>query len=140
MPDATGTIGLSGTNGKVALVNNATALTGACPTGMVDLVGYGSANCYEGTAATPALSNTTAAIRKSDGAQDTNDNSADFEIGAPNPRNSANPFLGTPGDACHRALRRTPFSRRGSPPVTGATGSPSLRLTAIGGWPANALR
>jgi predicted extracellular nuclease len=85
-PDAVGTIGMSGTSGKVALVDTTTALTGSCPLdGAVDLVGYGSANCSE-HAPTPALSNTTAALRKDSGAQDTDDNSADFTIGEPSPR------------------------------------------------------
>lgn len=90
-PDATGTIAMSATNGKVALVNNTTTLSGACPSGdnFVDFVGYGNANCFEGNGAAPVLSNTTAAIRKDAGNQDTDDNAADFETGAPNPRNSS---------------------------------------------------
>jgi hypothetical protein len=89
-PNAIGTIPMSATTGKVALVNNAITLTGTCPTGLVDFVGYGAANCSE-TSPTPALSNTTAALRKSNGAQDTDNNSADFTIGAPNPRNTPPP-------------------------------------------------
>ncbi len=97
-PDATGSIAMSGTNGKVALVFNTTLLTGTgCPIGtnISDFVGYGStANCYEGTGAAPVLTNTTADFRKLDGAQDTDINSADFETGAPLPRNSNYPFGG----------------------------------------------
>jgi len=91
-PDATGTLALSGTSGKVALANNATALSGAVPTStaLVDLVGFGSsANGYEGSGPTPTLSNTTAAIRAGGGCTDTDDNAADFTAGAPTPRNSA---------------------------------------------------
>jgi uncharacterized protein len=88
-PDATGSIAMSGTNGKVALVTTAGALTcGAdCDTaaGVRDFVGYGSANDFEGTA-TPVLSNTTAALRGS--GPDTDDNAADFTVGAPAPRSS----------------------------------------------------
>ncbi len=92
-PNAIGTIAMSATAGKVALVNNATLLTGSCPTGLVDFVGYGpTANCSE-TAPTAVLSNTTAALRKSDGAQDTDNNSTDFTIGAPNPRNTPPPEI-----------------------------------------------
>jgi uncharacterized protein len=89
-PDATGTIAMSATAGKVALVNTLTALTGACPLGatVVDFVGFGAANCSEG-APTPALTNTTAARRVEDGATDTDNNAADFAVGAPNPRNTA---------------------------------------------------
>ncbi len=90
-PDATGSINMSATAGKVALVNNTTALSGACPTGdaIVDFVGFGAAaNCFEGTGPTPAPGNTTAVLRRDNGNQDTDDNAADFEAGAPNPRNS----------------------------------------------------
>lgn len=91
-PDAVGTIAMSGTAGKVALSRSATALTGACPTAdanVVDFVGFGSAaNCFEGSAPTGTLSNTTAALRGGDGSIDTNNNGADFAVGAPNPRNS----------------------------------------------------
>ncbi len=69
-----------------------TALTGACPTGLVDFVGFGSANCFRRYCSPASLSNTTAAMRKSDGAQDTDNNSADFTVGEPNPRNSLFPF------------------------------------------------
>ncbi|GAP16367.1 ExeM/NucH family extracellular endonuclease [Levilinea saccharolytica] len=90
-PDATGTINLSGTNGKVALVSSTTALTGTNPSGgsLVDLVGFGTANGFEGTAAAPAPSTTTSIFRKLNGCTDTDNNSADFETGAPAPRNSA---------------------------------------------------
>ena len=90
-PNAIGTIAMSGTGAKVALVNNSTTLTGSCPTGLVDFVGYGTTtNCSE-TAPSANLSNTTAALRKSNGATDTDNNSADFTIGAPNPRNTPPP-------------------------------------------------
>jgi uncharacterized protein len=89
-PNAIGTIAMSATSGKVALVNNSTTLTGTCPTGLVDFVGFGAANCSE-TSPTAVLSNTTAALRKFNGAQDTDNNSADFTVGAPNPRNTPPP-------------------------------------------------
>lgn len=89
-PDATGTLALSGTAGKVALSTTASALSGACPTGNADLVGYGSnASCAEGNAPTPAPSNTLAVLRGGDGCSDTDNNAADFATGAPMPRNSA---------------------------------------------------
>ncbi len=90
-PNATGTIAMSASAGKVALVNNATTLTGSCPTGLVDFVGFGSlTNCSE-TTPTANLSNTTAALRNANGATDTDNNLADFTIGAPNPRNTPPP-------------------------------------------------
>src|SRR5881394_1329065 len=61
-PNATGAIAMSATAGKVALVNSTTMLSGSCPLGgtVVDFVGYGSANCFEGANATSAPSNTNA--------------------------------------------------------------------------------
>ena len=84
-------INLSGTNGKVALVNSATPLVGATLTAgtYIDLVGYGTASAFEGTAAVAALSNTTAAIRLNGGCTDNNANNTDFVVGAPTPRNSS---------------------------------------------------
>ncbi|HEU0031387.1 MAG TPA: lamin tail domain-containing protein [Kofleriaceae bacterium] len=87
-PDATGTINMSAANGKVALVDGTTALSGACPTGLLDLIGYGTANCAEGTAA-PAGSNTTALLRGANGCADTDANSTDVAPGTPSPRNTA---------------------------------------------------
>jgi predicted extracellular nuclease len=93
-PDVVGITAMSATAGKVALVNNATALSGTCPVGgatVVDFVGFGTAaNCSE-TAPAPAPSNTLAVIRASagDSCQDSGNNSADFAALAPLPRNSA---------------------------------------------------
>lgn len=94
--DANGAINYNAVSGKVALVDTTTLLVCStagsnplCPTnGYVDLVGYGSdANAYEGSGRTANLSNTTAAIRKNNGCQDTNSNSSDFVTGTPAPRN-----------------------------------------------------
>ncbi len=85
-------IAMSGTNGKVALVNGITALTGCPATGIVDLVGYGTANCSE-TAATAAWSNTTGGLRNNNGCTETNSNLSDFTVAAPAPRNSASPIF-----------------------------------------------
>jgi uncharacterized protein len=90
-PDVSGAIAMSGTAGKVALVDTATPLSGTCPTdaSIVDFIGYGAAaSCAEGTH-TPDLSNTTAALRNDGGCTDSGDNNADFTVGAPAPRNSA---------------------------------------------------
>nr|WP_316641596.1 ExeM/NucH family extracellular endonuclease [uncultured Roseateles sp.] len=98
-PDATGSIAMSGTTGKVALVSSTTALSGGNPSGaqIIDVLGFGpTATAFE-TAPTALLSNTTAALRKgkvagvNDGCIDTNNNSADFAIAAAAPRNSAAP-------------------------------------------------
>lgn len=87
-PDASGSLAMSATAGKVALSNSTTPLTGASPSA-IDLVGFGpTANGYEGSP-TPVLSNTTAALRKDAGSTDTDNNANDFTVGAPSPRNSA---------------------------------------------------
>jgi hypothetical protein len=89
-PDATGTIAMAAGSGKVVLVRNSTALTGACPNdpNVVDLVGYGStANCFRGSAPAPAASNTNALLRAANGCTDTRNNMADFILSPPNPRN-----------------------------------------------------
>jgi hypothetical protein len=95
-PDATGTTNIANSGGKVALVQGTTALAcgasvGSCSavSSVADLVGYGSATDFEGSAAAPALSSTTAALRAGDGCTDTNVNSADFTAVAPAPRNAA---------------------------------------------------
>ena len=90
--DKVGTIPMAGGAGKVALSNTITAFTVANPSGaaLVDLVGYGStANFSEGGTPTGTLGNLAAALRKNNGCTDTDNNGADFEVLAPNPRNSA---------------------------------------------------
>jgi uncharacterized protein len=90
-PDATGTIAMAAGAGKVALSSTTTPFNGTCPTCFVDLVGYGAANCFEGSGPTSPASNTTAALRKRGGCFDSNNNNIDFSIGSPNPHNTASP-------------------------------------------------
>lgn len=83
---------MSGTNGKVML-STAVSANLACGSELgviIDKVSWGTANCSE-TAATPALTAATAASRNAGGQADTDNNSADFTVGAPAPRNSASP-------------------------------------------------
>lgn len=89
-PDTAGTIAMSATAGKVALVNTTTALSGSQPVdNVVDFVGFGTtASYYEGSGPTPAPSNTLAVLRKNDGCLDSDDNSSDFVTGAAGPRNT----------------------------------------------------
>jgi len=94
-PDQTGSIAMGGSNGKLLLVNSTTTLSGACPssTTIIDKVGYGTGECFEGTAAISALSATTWATRKNNGCTDENINSTDFIVGnTVAPRNSASPL------------------------------------------------
>jgi len=95
-PDATGTTNLANTGGKIALVHDTAALTcgataGSCAAAAAihDLVGYGSATDYEGSAPAPALDSTTADARAAGGCTDTDTNGADFAALAPAPLDSA---------------------------------------------------
>ena len=112
-PDDTGTVAMSATAGKVALVKATTPLTcgtAALPcTGanIADFVGFGGAAYFEGTGPTPVLTNTTAAFRKSSGCTDTDNNNADFTVGAPSPRNT-NSAPVTCGEAAPRVTGTTP--------------------------------
>jgi DNA/RNA endonuclease G (NUC1) len=92
--------------GKVALVDMATSLgcngssTVCSATALghiIDLVGYGNANFFEGASSTPTLSSTLAAFRRDKGCTDTNNNGSDFTIptgtvATPNPRNRFSPI------------------------------------------------
>jgi uncharacterized repeat protein (TIGR01451 family) len=93
MPEASGSIAMNSTNGKIALVQGIAALAAqTCPSdpNIADFIGYGTApNCFEGSATAPAPGTTTADFRKLGGCQDTNDNAADFATDTPNPRNTA---------------------------------------------------
>jgi predicted extracellular nuclease len=89
-PDVTGTLALSASSGKVALVSGSTTALSCGTTcsgaaGVVDFVGYGSAHDAAGTA-TPGLSNTTSAQRTTSPFTDTGDNAADFVIASPTPK------------------------------------------------------
>ncbi len=134
-PDAAPTTGneiaMSATNGRIALVTGTTAIS-ACPTAnIVDLVGFGSSVCFEGTAATAVLSNSTAALRNGNGCTDTNNNGSDFTVGTPAPRNSATAASicgsSTPSPALTVGGTVTDFGS-----VTVLTNSPSQSFTITG--------
>ena len=137
-------INLSATAGKVALVSNTTPLTAVCPTGatILDFVGYGTANCFEGTAAAPTTPNNATSVIRSSGV-DTNNNAADFTtIDPPTPRNTsfgsssvslsasgtAAPAVVTSGDTTLLTVKVTPAT---SPASTGIT--VVADLSSIGG-------
>ncbi|MGZ4963631.1 MAG: lamin tail domain-containing protein, partial [Limisphaerales bacterium] len=85
-----GTIAMAATAGKVALTKTTTLLTVDNPVGnssVVDFIGYGTADAFEGSGAAPAPSNTTSDLRAGGGATDNNNNATDFSTGTPNPRN-----------------------------------------------------
>jgi hypothetical protein len=109
-------INMSATGGKVALVSSTTPLgcnggSTPCPPAalaqIVDLIGYDGANFFEGAPA-PTLSNTTAALRKVSGCQDTDNNSADFIAGAPAPRTLSSPTFNCEGDVAPAVASTTP--------------------------------
>src|SRR5438045_2466793 len=62
------------------------------------------------TTATPTLSNTTAAIRKNAGCTETDSNVADFETGAPTPRNAASAFHFCTGDNAPAVTATSPLA------------------------------
>ncbi|HEX7314872.1 MAG TPA: Calx-beta domain-containing protein [Pyrinomonadaceae bacterium] len=59
---------------------------------VADFFSYGAATCVEGGTNFPAPSPATAALRNTDGCDDTDNNVADFSTAAPTPRNSAAPL------------------------------------------------
>lgn len=84
-PDAAGTINPSGsTGGVIALSKSTAALDAVTPASLladanlVDLVGYGAGNTFEGTAVPAGGYTTTASLSRAANGADTNDNSADF--------------------------------------------------------------
>ncbi|HWH52509.1 MAG TPA: DNA/RNA non-specific endonuclease [Gemmatimonadaceae bacterium] len=90
-PDATGSIAMSATAGKVWLVASTVAETGACPAdaAVIDEVSFGTTASDCGFKRTPAPSNTNSELRGDGGCAFTGDLSADFATGAPAPRNTA---------------------------------------------------
>ncbi|MFD1149457.1 endonuclease/exonuclease/phosphatase family protein [Saccharothrix hoggarensis] len=99
-PDATGTTAMGGSGGTVALVSDTAALTCkttadcAADARIRDLVGYGTSTVVRETAPTANPGNTTSAARTA--LTDTDDNSADFAIGAPTPVNTKGEGAGNP--------------------------------------------
>lgn len=134
IPDATGNINMSGTTGKVALVSSATALSGVCPTAgsFVDLIGFGTASCFEGTLC-PTLSNTIAALRGSNGCTDTDVNGSDFATGTPNPRNSSSPpnICGSVGKTINLASGTNASEPEGNGSFTISLSEPTIESTDI---------
>jgi predicted extracellular nuclease len=95
--------------GKVALVTGQTSLEcngspgqpcdAAALARIVDLIGYGNANFFEGPGAAPTISATLAAFRAGGGCVDRDNNSADFAAATPNPRNTVSPLGDCSSDA-----------------------------------------
>lgn len=85
--DVDGSIAMSGTGGKVALVNSTAALSGAAnmaqSSTVVDYVGWGAATDFAGAAA-PATTNGTS-VSRNEAHANTANNAADFVAQAPTP-------------------------------------------------------
>lgn len=102
-PDVTGTIAMSGTGAKVALVRSTDRLACAgaecaAAEAVVDLVGWGSsASAFAGSGPAPATTNATSVARRDHA--NTADNAADFAAGAPTPTASGTDPGTDPGPA-----------------------------------------
>jgi predicted extracellular nuclease len=100
-----GNLSLSGTAGKVALVNSGTVQSACGAKGtatacsdraeVVDFVGYGTANDWAGAGAAPGTANSTSVSRNSTSTNTAN-NAADFTAGTPTPSAGSTPPPGTP--------------------------------------------
>jgi len=132
--DATGTINMAAGGGKVIVANVATGLTcngstTACSPAqlaqIVDLVGQGAANFFEGTATAPTPSATLADFRAADGCTDTDNNGADFATAAPAPRNSASPL-----NACGVVAPTPPSGTGAANPASISAGGTTLLTVA----------
>lgn len=77
---------MAAANGKIALVSNQVQISTPTDANVLDFVGYGTANQFEGTAPTAPISATLSASRTN--GIDTNNNVADFTTGTPSPKNS----------------------------------------------------
>jgi len=75
-------IGIAVTSGKVVLASNATQVTGPTAGNVLDFVGYGAADQYEGPGPAPSPTTTTSITRISG---DTNNNTVDFTIATTSP-------------------------------------------------------
>ena len=89
-------LNLPGNGGRVALVKGLTQLVQfGCPVAVdasiADFYGYGATTCAEGSFPGAAPSSLTAALRNSNGCDDTDSNTADFTLTTPSPRNSSSP-------------------------------------------------
>ncbi|WP_328521384.1 lamin tail domain-containing protein [Kribbella sp. NBC_00359] len=125
-PDVSGTIAMSASAGKVALVTNQTAL--ACGSvchadpAVRDYVGFGSAATDSETAPTGTLSNTSSAARI-DPTKDTDNNGADFAVGNPSPGTLTSTPTEPPVDAkihdIQGAAHRSPLEGKVAANVTG---------------------
>jgi hypothetical protein len=148
-PDVVTTnLNLSGTSGKVALTNTATALEcGATATPcalpdarIIDVVSYGASNNAEGGVTVnngTALTSTQGAVRKGNGCTETDNNNNDFTVvDNPVPRNTSSPLTpcgttgGTPTPTPAVTPTATPVVTPTATPVVTPTATPVVTPTA----------
>lgn len=130
-PDASGTIAISGTTGKVALTTTSAPLlcspSSACASSpdVADLVGWGSSVVFAGSVA-PLTTNATSIARSPSGAN-TADNGADFTAGPPTPKLTEQPTGPTdPVDATIAEIQGTAATS----PLVGTTVTTTGVVTA----------
>ena len=89
VPTGNQVLAMGGTNLKIALTSTDATISSATDATVLDFVGVGSANLFEGNGAVAVMSNTTSASRNNGGCTDTNNNVTDFTVGDVAPRNSS---------------------------------------------------
>ena len=109
-PDITLVASMGATAGKVVLANGTAGLgcnsavscaANGSDTRIIDLVGYGNANYFEGAGPALGATNTTSTKRNAEGCVETDNNAADFAVSDQDPDNRAsprNPCVVPPGD------------------------------------------
>lgn len=142
-PDVTSTLSLGSASGLVILSNQQATLTPATgdikgATGVVDALGYGTANTFETANQGTLLSGTAAATRAATGA-DTDSNSADFTVATPDPENTSDIDGGDPEPTLKATSPGDRSAQVGSPIASftlAATGGTSPYTWAVTGLPA----
>lgn len=138
-PRIIGDINMSATNGKLALVTSFRGLSGNCPIGdstLVDFIGYGTADCFEGGIAALAMSNTQSLIRSTN--SDTDQNSVDFSRVTPStPRGTGElvelpPVIGSFEPGATNAPRDASITLNFSEPVDVVSGWFSITCNTTG--------
>ncbi|MGN1156694.1 MAG: lamin tail domain-containing protein [Agathobacter sp.] len=122
-------VNLGGTNATVLLAKTQTAISDVTDENVVDLVGIGTANVWEGSGKAPAFSSQKSVIREKDAngiPVDTNNNNADFITTTPdltiyNNKTSANPIpeYGTSAEVLDAAIALGNGDTLGSQTVEG---------------------
>lgn len=123
-PDAVAGITLAASSGKIALCSDTVAVTGPLDPGVVDFVGYGTSNLFEGSGPAIAPGNTSSVERKATAGSDAGSmGPGGAEEGAGNARDS--------DDNANDFIRRDPAPQNDSSDAESPGGALSL-TTAYG--------